>query len=66
MNESRVELPLERFERLLVALEDLVQSQRRERTRRADGARRAAQKAGPTTERAMRDVQAKLRKKGML
>lgn len=39
----------ERIDRLLAAVEQLVQDNRRERTRKEDAARRAARQAGPTT-----------------
>lgn len=60
-----VEIPLERLERLLKALEYMVQRDQRAEAQRRDTARRAEKKAGPTTQEAEERVRRKLRKMGM-
>jgi hypothetical protein len=60
-----VEVPIEMLEtlkRLLPAVEQLVQDNRRERTRAEDAARRAARKAGPTTPEAEARVERALKR----
>lgn len=59
---GNVELPLERFDRLLRALEMLVQNEQRKLAQQNDNERRAARKAGPTTPEAEARVERKLKK----
>jgi primosomal protein N'' len=61
---TREQLNDQRFERLLVALERLVGIETRKAARESDAAKRAAKKAGPTTDRAMADVEARLKRRG--
>lgn len=51
-----VEIPLDRFERLLVLLERLAQAQERNFAQGQENTRRAARKAGPTTPEAEAQV----------
>lgn len=60
--ERMVELPLDRFDRLLVLLERLAQAQERNLGQQQDTARRAARKAGATTDAAMDRVEKRLKK----
>lgn len=62
--EQLVGIPLSDFRRLLNLMERLCQNQERTLNQRQDAARRAAQKAGPTTPEAEARVAAKLRKWG--
>jgi chemotaxis protein histidine kinase CheA len=55
-----VELPADRFDRLLLLLERLAQAQERLLAQDQDNARRAAKKAGPTTALAQARVAARL------
>lgn len=57
-----VELPLERFDRLLRALERIAQYQERLLAQDADNTRRAARKVGPTTPEAENRVARRLRR----
>lgn len=52
----------DRFERLICALERLVLIEERKLAQSADSARRAAKRAGPTTDQAIADVRARLKK----
>lgn len=62
MGDPAKSLDDERFERLLRALERLVLVEERKLAQVADSSRRAAKKAGPTTEQAMAQVKARLKK----
>lgn len=55
-----VEVPLDRFDRLLVLLERLAQAQERTLAQASHDARRYAAKAGPTTPEAEADVARRL------
>jgi hypothetical protein len=57
-----VELPADRFDRLLRALERIAQYQERLLAQDADNARRAARKAGPTTPEAEARIEKRLRR----
>lgn len=60
--EPVVEVPLDRFDRLLVLLERLAQAQERTLAQNQDTSRRAARKAGATTPEAMERVERRLKK----
>ena len=61
-SERLIEVPLERFDRLLRLLERVAQFQERQLARQEDAVRRAARKIGPTTEAARADVKARHKK----